>query len=893
MNVRREYIFVIIILAVGWAFWLQRAGVNDPDDALSNELLFAQAPVAAIVFHNPWPDQSPLYFVVLHASRRIAMSPFAIELLNACLLTLTLLATYALALAFCGSRRIARGAMFLGSISPAGLWLVRNGRMYSIQVLFALLALLGALAYLEGRRTRDLVLFASACLLGIYTHFSGFLIGGVLLMPLFIDAWSRARSIEERPGRPPMLAPALAMLAIVVLALPQEFRLAALLRNPPLRSGLSIAGPSVTLLNQVSWFWFVNADWGGLRPAVPVVSMVYLGSIGMLAIAGLSFANWRRRGIAILWIAIPIIVLGLAAGRVDIRARYFLFVLPVLWIAISSAVLAPRAWPRVVAEDSAIAQGVRYAFAAVIVAGSFWLLSHKVPERYPQWTKLMLGLQQIYRPSMEVYMPPGPPTGTPRFLARYLGLTDGLANVRPLGMETHAAFLDEVQRGKEFVFLVHWTYENAELQWRIRHLSEQGYQRTELPVWGARADVFTRRDLDSVSRRDRLNEPPSPANIVAWARREIQRRQNRPTPSIQLRDALVARVYRDGTLRRARLFTSQHGEDPSWKIGESGWDEVGESLQSSGGVERPVLTGRPTEGTVLVIGFPAVALNAAMTLFHGITDRGPRWTQVAGVRVALYVNGQEIARTPGPDVAGWRELRVDTSGLRGTAADVVLLITASNDVERTFAFQLETDSNAAPALPAEASGGRVVLTGGRTLKDAVDQLTVYRRSGANRFDAWRDGTSRSPIEMHEDPGARGEGSVTTQWRLGPLPWDAVGTTRQRSGGEARDGIWAHPRNGTTLVIETPAAEVGGVLRGYFGLTDYAVSRVSAAGVTAPVHISIALDGRLVFERDAGRRTGWQPFEVPVEVQRRERAIRIEIESGVDSWAHFVFDVWSE
>src|SRR5471030_3481803 len=114
-------------------------GLNDHDAGVSNELMFARAPVTTILCCNPWPDQSPLYFLVLHITRLASESPFAIQFLNALLMTAALGATYALARAFSDSASAARSALLLGVLSPASLWLVRSGRMYPIQVLLSVL----------------------------------------------------------------------------------------------------------------------------------------------------------------------------------------------------------------------------------------------------------------------------------------------------------------------------------------------------------------------------------------------------------------------------------------------------------------------------------------------------------------------------------------------------------------------------------------------------------------------------------------------------------------------------------------------------------------------------------------------------------------------------------
>ena len=122
---RRDYVLVIGILTLGWAFWLQRMGVNDYDDMLSNELIFARQTVARIVFNNPWPDQSPFFFLVLHGLRRVSESPFTLQFLNAVLLTMTLTATYALALAFSLALRRER-ARLSSSMRCLEMWAARR-----------------------------------------------------------------------------------------------------------------------------------------------------------------------------------------------------------------------------------------------------------------------------------------------------------------------------------------------------------------------------------------------------------------------------------------------------------------------------------------------------------------------------------------------------------------------------------------------------------------------------------------------------------------------------------------------------------------------------------------------------------------------------------------------
>jgi hypothetical protein len=168
------------------------------------------------------------------------------------------------------------------------------------------------------------------------------------------------------------------------------------------------------------------------------------------------------------------------------------------------------------------------------------------------------------------------------------------------------------------------------------------------------------------------------------------------------------------------------------------------------------------------------------------------------------------------------------------------------------------------------------------LSDALHTLVVYRLAGARRTGASLVTTPLPARDVHEEDGGD-SGSLHDRWVLGAEPWDAVGQTRQQSGGLARDGLWAHPRNGTTLVIEGSR----GAGRGFYGFTDYSLARAAEAGVTAPVRIRILAGDRTLLDREARRTAGWTEFTLPADAAG---AIRIEITSAADAWAHFVFDL---
>src|SRR5258708_14625439 len=78
----RELAAVTALTCAGCALWLYRLGANDYDWVIAEEVLFARQPLARLIFHNRWPDQSPVPFVVMRAARVFGEGPFAVSLPN-------------------------------------------------------------------------------------------------------------------------------------------------------------------------------------------------------------------------------------------------------------------------------------------------------------------------------------------------------------------------------------------------------------------------------------------------------------------------------------------------------------------------------------------------------------------------------------------------------------------------------------------------------------------------------------------------------------------------------------------------------------------------------------------------------------------------------------------
>src|SRR3989441_11732980 len=487
----RVYFPLVLAFALGSGFWLQRLGVNDLDDAASNEVIFARQPLATLLFDVRWPDQSPLYFVVLHFWCRLGESPRAMAFLQLALLSLGVVLLHRLALRLCRPRAVADGAALLAALSPASLWLVRNGRMYTLQLVLFLVAVLCLVRFQEERRPRDLLAFAAASVLGAYNHFLGLLITACLILwfcgEVALEANARRTAGDEpagsHPARRRLLRYALPCgLVIGVAAAPQVARMLAFVQEGGrILNSRSLPGLSLRFLREVSAFWFVNTQTDVPSPPL-LVSAVYFAIIYGSVAFGTALGSRRFRLLVMVALILPLLALGLAAFRLDLRPRYFVYMLPLIWMAVANAALGGEG--SIPALPSAARVGRTLLFVAV-GSCSTWLVMRKLPERYPQWTKLMIGLQKLDRPGMAVYMPPGAETGSPMIVAEQLDLGPDLCRIQPLTPETTPAFLREADAGKEFVFLVHWDRRNRELEWRSAQLAERGYRTVVLPVWGA------------------------------------------------------------------------------------------------------------------------------------------------------------------------------------------------------------------------------------------------------------------------------------------------------------------------------------------------------------------------------------------------------------------------
>jgi|GEM_PF-5057899 len=182
---------------------------------------------------------------------------------------------------------------------------------------------------------------------------------------------------------------------------------------------------------------------------------------------------------------------------------------------------------------------------------------------------------------------------------------------------------------------------------------------------------------------------------------------------------------------------------------------------------------------------------------------------------------------------------------------------------------------------------------GPTFANSFAALRVYREFASQpRVDATLDTASYTSDDMHEWDAPEGEGGLSGRWALGQDLWDAVGVTRLRSGGVPLDGLWAHPKNDSVLVMELEGFVSGGAIAGFAGFSDVSTEKAANEKTTAPVKFEIVVDGTTVHRADIPRYRGWVPIAATLPQGTSEgAALQVRVSSADQNWGHFAFNLW--
>jgi uncharacterized membrane protein len=204
----------LLLPILALAFAVRAAGVNAESFSMDEvtDLEIAALPAGRIVaLADGFP---PLYHLILKGWLSLWGTPLAARWLSALLGLVTVYAVYRLALSIAG-RPSAIAAGVLTAVSPMHVWFAQESRAYSLALPLAALTLWRYHRALSTNSTRDWLLYATAALAAVCTHY--FLAIVVAVQAL----WVMPRVLDGSRNRGPMLTAygALALLALPVLYL--------------------------------------------------------------------------------------------------------------------------------------------------------------------------------------------------------------------------------------------------------------------------------------------------------------------------------------------------------------------------------------------------------------------------------------------------------------------------------------------------------------------------------------------------------------------------------------------------------------------------------------------------------------------------------------------------
>jgi hypothetical protein len=374
---------------------------------------------------------------------------------------------------------------------------------------------------------------------------------------------------------------------------------------------------------------------------------------------------------------------------VDLRDRYFAFAVPFVWITVVSGAFGNLPLTLRLHRVRRLFETVRLALFVMVLSSSAWLLWNKLPERDVEWTKLLQAVNQLYRPEMSVYMPPGPMRAVPAVVAEQHDWNAAFQNIEVLYPTTRRDFLTEVMKRKDFLFLTYQGFSNDEWAYRAQLLEQLGYRRASLPVSGASAEIFTRADRELFVARHQLDGPPLRSRLIEWVRTRLSKPRI-VHDSSRLAAALVARASSDGSVKQSIVYASQRGETGYWKLGPAYWDAVYDTRTTSGGVSRDLIYAHPANDSVLVVAFPAIQFSSRLNLVYGIEDSGLAYAEGAPVKLEVYLDADKLAEVTALNTPGWKRLSIDTERAVGRRGALLFLISTPNDRWRHFHFDFAT-----------------------------------------------------------------------------------------------------------------------------------------------------------------------------------------------------------
>jgi 4-amino-4-deoxy-L-arabinose transferase-like glycosyltransferase len=281
-------------------------------------------------------NTQPLYFVLQHLSWPLVQrSAFLLRFLPSAFALLTVAMTYKLGEALFGREAGLLGALFT-ALLPLHVQYAQIARPYTLLALLSLASAYFLVRGLQTNRPLHWAGFVLAATLNFYNHYNALLV--LATEGLFTAIIWLAMSVQVARGRRSaawLVGPVVAFLLVGILCLPGLIRLA---RLPwvGLEGG---AEPSGEVAVQLTVPFF-----GRLLTRVGLTTAWLRGLILGLIALGLASSLYRRRWqtalFAILWLAIPFVILSAMRSPRPFEERYVIFVPPVALLLAGQGVVA-------------------------------------------------------------------------------------------------------------------------------------------------------------------------------------------------------------------------------------------------------------------------------------------------------------------------------------------------------------------------------------------------------------------------------------------------------------------------------------------------------------------------------------------------------------------------
>lgn len=342
------WMFLFMLSAV-CLIWLPSMGIQDFEDAMSNEVEFSRQSMQKVFYDIPWKDQSPFYFVVLKLWRVLAEDSIpGIRALNVVMIIFCIALMGELSTLFFKSKLPGYGAGILYSLSPISIWLLREGRMYPMMIALGLFTLCKVERYLQTQQKGELLVAGIAASLNIYTHFFGGWLTAITMAYFFtcilFPGEGHLHGKTNVRARLPMVYAFIQVnVLILLLIIPQAMRILNVTYHEPMvRSSLSTAKTMSIFFKDILNFNILRPTAAGFMNWNWSLPSAYYAIFFIGAILGYFKAPGKMKILALIWVVSSLLILAELSLKYDFRTRYFSFIGPMLFLLTANGWLRQR-----------------------------------------------------------------------------------------------------------------------------------------------------------------------------------------------------------------------------------------------------------------------------------------------------------------------------------------------------------------------------------------------------------------------------------------------------------------------------------------------------------------------------------------------------------------------